>query len=247
MKPARTGLSTLRMRKHERGHLSVTFLHHERRFQEQTDRPHMNFSNLWSNRLTLWVALEFKCWRLGPPLQRKVGHLSSALTQQHTSPTKQDLLQLKTAGQKLHVILQPHFRRSKGTHLSLWDTYFHMHTLKVLIYDLMQTPTSSSSLPSFSPHCSAGEPALTWLTNIPVWLPPMMVMSSARLGLLCFGEVGGLGDGEQCRFLRDGRRLSEAVRMKLHNTSLWRHSLCFGATFVLFTLCCTLWQKIALI
>lgn len=137
MKPARTGLSTLRMRKHERGHLSVTFLHHEGRFQEQTDWPHMNFSNLWSNRLTLWVALEFKCWRLGPPLQRKVGHLSSALTQQHSSPTKQDLLQLKTTGQKLHVILQPHFHRSISTHLSLWDTYFHMDTLKVLIYDLI--------------------------------------------------------------------------------------------------------------
>lgn len=95
------------------------------------------FQTSWSNRLTLWVALEFKCWRLGPPLQRKVGHLSSALTQQHTSPTKQDLLQLKTTGQKLHVILQPHFHRSKGTHLSLWYTYFHMHTLKVLIYDLI--------------------------------------------------------------------------------------------------------------
>lgn len=61
----------------------------------------------------------------------------------------------------------------------------------------VQTRTSSSSEPSFSPHCSAGEPAFTWLTKIPVRFPPAMVISSARLALLSFGELEGLEDGEQ--------------------------------------------------
>lgn len=56
--------------------------------------------------------------------------------------------------------------------------------------------TSSSSLPSFRPHSSAGDPALTWLTKIPVLFPPTIVISSARLARLCFGEVDGLEVGE---------------------------------------------------
>lgn len=59
----------------------------------------------------------------------------------------------------------------------------------------MTTHTSSSSLPSFRPHCSARDPALTRLTKIPVLFPPTTVMSSARLARLCLGEVGGLEVG----------------------------------------------------
>lgn len=86
-------------------------------------------------------------------------------------------------------------------HVNISTHYHHVAyicTYTVLTYNLISIhrPTSSSSLPSFSPYCSAGEPALTWLTKIPVRFPPTMVMSSARLALLCFGEVGGLGDGE---------------------------------------------------
>lgn len=63
------------------------------------------------------------------------------------------------------------------------------------------TRTSSSSLPSFSPHCSAAEPCLTWLTKIPVPFPPTTVMSSARLDLCCVGVEGGVED-EDCGLKR---------------------------------------------
>lgn len=63
-------------------------------------------------------------------------------------------------------------------------------------YSHIATHTSSSSLPSFRPHSSAGDPALTWLTKIPVLFPPTIVISSARLARLCFGEVGVLEIGE---------------------------------------------------
>lgn len=56
-----------------------------------------------SCRLTLRVTLMLECWRLGPPLQRKVGHLSSALTQQHASSTKQNSLQLHRNKRNPHV------------------------------------------------------------------------------------------------------------------------------------------------
>lgn len=61
--------------------------------------------------------------------------------------------------------------------------------------------TSSSSLPSFSPHCSAAEPCLTWLTKIPVPFPPTTVMSSARLDLCRVGVEGGVED-EDCGLKR---------------------------------------------
>lgn len=88
-------------------------------------------------------------------------------------------------------------------------TYIYVHSLKHTfslwsMYSHIQTHTSSSSLPSFSPHCSAGEPALTWLTKIPVPFPPTIVISSARLALLYFGVAGGLEDGEWGGILKDG-------------------------------------------
>lgn len=48
------------------------------------------------------------------------------------------------------------------------------------------------------------EPARTWLIKIPVWFPPTIVISSARLALPGFGEVGGLEDGEMGGMLKDG-------------------------------------------
>lgn len=93
--------------------------------------------------------------------------------------------------QKVHI-LYIYVHSLKHT-FSLWSMYSHI-----------QTHTSSSSLPSFSPHCSAGEPALTWLTKIPVPFPPTIVISSARLALLYFGVAGGLEDGEWGGILKNG-------------------------------------------
>lgn len=96
----------------------------------------------------------------------------------------------------------------------------HMLFMKQTSHDLftLQKHTSSSSLPSFSPHCSAGEPAVTWLTKIPVRFPPTIVISSARLwlALLCFDKVGGLEDGEQGGILRDSKNWQEKFRMLWH-------------------------------
>lgn len=99
---------------------------------------------------------------------------------------------------------------SKNTYIRITAHFLFMkhvcaHTVLTHYVFTIQTHTSSSSLPSFSPHCSAGEPALTWLTKIPVRFPPTIVISSARLALLCFGEVGGLEDGELEGMLRDGK------------------------------------------
>lgn len=70
-------------------------------------------------------------------------------------------------------------------------------------YSHIATHTSSSSLPSFRPHISAGDPALTWLTKIPVLFPPTIVISSARLARLFFGEVDALKIGELWGILKD--------------------------------------------
>lgn len=57
-------------------------------------------------RLTVCVVLVFQCWKLSPPLQREVGHLSSALIQHHTPSAKQDPLQLNRTETNLDVTLQ---------------------------------------------------------------------------------------------------------------------------------------------
>lgn len=93
----------------------------------------------------------------------------------------------------------------------------HVFTHATLTHDLFtaQTHTSSSSLPSFSPHCSAGESALTWLMKIPVAFPPTIVISSARLAFRCFGEVGGLEEGERGGILRDGKNRQQDMNLWL--------------------------------
>lgn len=69
-------------------------------------RVFIHFSYLLDTRLTLWVALVFKRWRLRPPLQRKVGYLSSTLSQLDAAPTKQNPLELDNMNPKLDVMLQ---------------------------------------------------------------------------------------------------------------------------------------------
>lgn len=44
--------------------------------------------------------------------------------------------------------------------------------------------------------------------KIPVAFPPTIVISSARLAFLCFGEMGGLEEGERVGILRDLEELA---------------------------------------
>lgn len=134
--------------------------------------------------LTLWSALVFEGWWLGPPLKRKVGNFSGALAQHHTPTAEQNPLQLNNSEGNTA------FSPSNASGDRTWK-------------GAVTTHTSRSSLPSFRPHCSAGDPALTWLTKMPVLFPPTIVMSSARPARLCFGEVGGLEVAQVRGLLRD--------------------------------------------
>lgn len=100
------------------------------------------------------------------------------------------------AGRRETVILRP-----------VWMFFYYLFACPSVCMPLFLT--SSNSLPSFRPHCSAGEPALTLLTKMPVRLPPMMVMSSARQPLPLLGMVGGLGTGGR------GSKLKEEVEREM--------------------------------
>lgn len=149
-----------------------------------------------------------------------MGYLSGGLAERHAATTKQDLLQLDNAWRRnMRGQLGCSHKEShrtvtcmcpNSTHRSIsWSppplckacTSTQSSNVTCVLH--RDTRTSSNSLPSFSPQSSAGEPALTWLTKIPVWFPPTIVISSARLALLIFGERGGLEGGERKGVLRD--------------------------------------------
>lgn len=165
--------------------LGVTWWQQSREWVQVHEEVKKKKKSLTGQELTLWVGPVFEGLGLSPPLQGEVSHFCSALTQQDTAATGQNLLQLdntRTWGQEFFRCLCMSKKKK-----NLWNISDYRP----------RTHTSSSSLPSFRPHCSAGEPDLTWLTKIPVRFPPTMVMSSARLAFPGLGEVQGLEDGDR--------------------------------------------------
>ena len=77
-------------------------------------------------KLTLHVGLVLERRRFGPPLEGEVGHLSGALSQQHTAPTKQHALQL---GQELRETHKEMTRMDGRRRIMQTDS---PHTLELL-------------------------------------------------------------------------------------------------------------------
>lgn len=112
-----------------RAELGVTWRQQSREWVQVHEGVKKKKKSLTGQELTLWVGPVFEGLGLSPPLQGEVSHFCSALTQQDTAATGQNLLQLdntRTWGQEFFRCLC--MSKKKKKIYEIFQIIIHRHT-----------------------------------------------------------------------------------------------------------------------